>query len=305
MCLAIFAPKASLIDLDGVRRAGYTNNDGCGLIWNVPNVGLQWLKGLTTEQCIEKIQEMLANGEDYATAVHLRFATHGGKSNQLTHPFPLVASSLSAIEGDGAHMLMHNGTIPDRLLTPILSTVGDAQWRSELIAAMKANTVSDTYVLAQIMSFLTNEQMGSFLTYLTGENWSRYLLWFNGDPSPYLYSTDWKKQANGVWLSNNTSGYNGYAASYGSYYEGGTYTKVGGKPKGTSKVIDIEEPVEEGLDLESLMGYAEDYYFDGYDYFTMDGTLLMSSAQAKELLVTDEQDIFTEAELNQYSLLNG
>jgi hypothetical protein len=89
-----------------IRRESEKNDDGTGLMW-FEGKKVKWVKGLTTEEGIKLLKEI-----PIPCAIHIRNATWGGASKQLTHPFPLSTKikDLHALSGEGHAAIMHNGT---------------------------------------------------------------------------------------------------------------------------------------------------------------------------------------------------
>lgn len=141
MCIAakINAP----ISFEYLISMQANNPDGAGVAWVVDGK-LRFKRGLTAEQ----IFSMQEGGElTLPYLLHFRWATHGTKIPQLTHPFPIGARAFHGeLEGEAESVLIHNGTWPD--------------YKEWLDVAAKADpeilidSVSDTCIAAFLMQDL-------------------------------------------------------------------------------------------------------------------------------------------------------
>lgn len=68
----------------------------------------QYIKSLTAKEIFERIQTI-----ELPFAIHFRYASVGGRSPFLTHPFEISAKSELKIRGNAPKLLMHNGHISD------------------------------------------------------------------------------------------------------------------------------------------------------------------------------------------------
>lgn len=106
MCV-IFVADTTRPTADELQQAAVQNQDGIGVAWKDEQKGfVRWLKGLTLTQ----VQEM-AQSLPLPYAIHFRFATIGGKSEYLAHPFPIEYKVRLELKGrTDRGLLMHNGT---------------------------------------------------------------------------------------------------------------------------------------------------------------------------------------------------
>lgn len=105
MCVAavIFNP----IPLSWLECMENDNPHGAGVAWEHNNK-IQFVKGLTAKE-IYDMQE--AGAMSYPYLLHFRWATHGDKVAELTHPFPLGPRALlGETSGCAESVLIHNGT---------------------------------------------------------------------------------------------------------------------------------------------------------------------------------------------------
>lgn len=96
MCVIIVKPEGILIREKDLNLAWQSNHDGAGII--IPQKNPKVIKGIMT---LGHLKEILKSVDTQFCIVHLRFATHGSKTSENTHPFKA---------GD-RRWLMHNGVL--------------------------------------------------------------------------------------------------------------------------------------------------------------------------------------------------
>jgi predicted glutamine amidotransferase len=132
MCLVIVAQK-NRPTADEIEAAAWSNPDGIGIGWFSKETGLpEWRKNLTTDEAVK-----LSKKTPLPFALHLRFATHGGRHGALTHPFPITRHAGTAYRGTAKSLVMHNGVWP--------------QYLDHVTNAHMTGPVSDTRVLAHVL----------------------------------------------------------------------------------------------------------------------------------------------------------
>jgi len=100
MCVIIIKPEGKTIPAELLRSAWNQNPHGMGFaVWN----GDKW----EVQKGFMKLKDALKaiephNREDTRLIAHFRFATHGGRIPELTHPFPIEFA-------EGRGWLFHNG----------------------------------------------------------------------------------------------------------------------------------------------------------------------------------------------------
>lgn len=106
MCV-IFVADTERPTADELKQAQESNPDGIGVAWRDTRKGyVRWLKGLKLKQAQEMAQTL-----PLPYAIHFRYATIGGKSEQLTHPFPIEYKvRLDLMGSTDRGLIMHNGT---------------------------------------------------------------------------------------------------------------------------------------------------------------------------------------------------
>lgn len=113
MCV-IYACHSSIPDAEELSRGAECNVDGAGIAWidkfNTKDATVRWIKGLpSTAEAVLKVIE--SHKITLPCMIHYRTASIGGKSADLTHPFPITDRLESSITGHTRRVLMHNGHI--------------------------------------------------------------------------------------------------------------------------------------------------------------------------------------------------
>lgn len=118
------------------------NPHGAGVAWQDGNA-IRFHRGLTAAE----IFEMQESGQmTYPYLLHFRWATHGAKVPELTHPFPTgVRALLGELAGTAPEVLIHNGTWHGWY------TVGRSRMPPELRSLV--HHVSDTAVAAFLAAY--------------------------------------------------------------------------------------------------------------------------------------------------------
>ena len=107
MCVIVAIPKDGgtiplMYEFKSMER---TNPDGAGIAWIDKKTGLvRWEKGLSADG-IFKLAMVLPT----PLLIHFRFATHGGKTLALNHPFPVNKFVQTDLKGSAKTVLTHNG----------------------------------------------------------------------------------------------------------------------------------------------------------------------------------------------------
>jgi len=172
MCLIIIADSArpSATEVDA---AHLSNSDGIGVAYQQPADRLvTWEQGLTVEGTQALIPTL-----PLPFVVHFRFATHGGISRQLCHPFPVSRQVGITLQGQARELLFHNG-------------VWNQHAQFERRAKLRG-PVSDTRIMAYVLwregqaeregvAAQLATQAGK-LALFTPEGITRYGTWSEGD----------------------------------------------------------------------------------------------------------------------------
>ena len=106
MCQILYSdstnpPKDAIVD------ANHMNQDGFGYAW-VQDKTVKWSKGFSKEELTDDVIEYYLS-LSFPKAIHFRLATHGGKTQELTHPFPIKRGVPHDLQGEAKAVLFHNG----------------------------------------------------------------------------------------------------------------------------------------------------------------------------------------------------
>jgi hypothetical protein len=171
MCLIIVADTARPTDTE-INEAHLSNADGIGIAYRKPHDPLvTWVKGLTPAQAIDLVPAI-----PLPFIIHFRWATHGGTSPLLCHPFPVSRNVGVTLTGQAKELLFHNGV-----------------WSEHVQFARKAalrGPVSDTRIMAYVLwregianrdgvAMQIADQAGK-LALFTSEGVMRYGNWLEG-----------------------------------------------------------------------------------------------------------------------------
>jgi glutamine amidotransferase len=103
MCLLTFFPPGVLPDTAALRNGTVINDDGHGFAIVARNQ-LLVRRGMDAELMVEAFDALRRQHPHGPALFHSRFATHGRRSIDNCHPFP--------IGGDDRTVLAHNGVLP-------------------------------------------------------------------------------------------------------------------------------------------------------------------------------------------------
>jgi glucosamine 6-phosphate synthetase-like amidotransferase/phosphosugar isomerase protein len=157
MCIIIVAMK-NKVDEKTVREAFRVNSDGAGIAWREKNK-IRWIKGLMD---VEDLIKELKSINNFPHILHCRSATSGGRSKELTHPFPCDGITKNTVIGEAKAVLFHNGVVHnyEELLWKCANILG----RKTLNRILEYPSLSDTLVVAEIVGKLGK----NFLKLLSG-----------------------------------------------------------------------------------------------------------------------------------------
>lgn len=137
MCVAIILNEpGKRPTLEQLRAMERGNSDGAGVGWYDAEMGTcRWVKGLTAEG----LNGILDNIPRPAL-VHFRFATVGGNSPELCHPFPVSGDMDDGVIGAASEILIHNGHWSDwddyyRTFAQEVATPPKGKWSDTRFAA--------------------------------------------------------------------------------------------------------------------------------------------------------------------------
>ena len=86
-----------------LEECASANPDGAGIAW-ASGATVRWKKGLDVDGLMETLKGVKSH-----FAVHFRWATVGGKTHELTHPFVVDKGASTETSGSAPKVLMHNG----------------------------------------------------------------------------------------------------------------------------------------------------------------------------------------------------
>lgn len=99
MCVIAHCPEGVTIDWFELADAYFSNPDGCGLVWRLPNGKVRAAKGLWK---LSELERRVGKIEGTEFALHLRICTHGPVNDVNCHPFYM----------GGGNYVLHNGVLP-------------------------------------------------------------------------------------------------------------------------------------------------------------------------------------------------
>lgn len=103
MCLLTYFPAGVMPDCSALLNGAFVNNDGHGFAI-VAGDRLIVRKGFDAERLVDTFDTLRREHSDGPALFHSRFATHGERSLDNCHPFP--------VGGDPRTVLAHNGVLP-------------------------------------------------------------------------------------------------------------------------------------------------------------------------------------------------
>jgi len=132
MCLILVADTARPAASE-IQEAHLSNSDGIGIAYRKPDDRLiTWEKGLDVDAAIALTATL-----PLPFVVHFRWATHGGISPLLCHPFPVSRNVGITLTGHAKELLFHNG-------------IWDEYIQFEHRAGLRG-PVSDTRIMAYVL----------------------------------------------------------------------------------------------------------------------------------------------------------
>ncbi len=187
MCLAIYKPFGQKIDEEKLFYGFDNNDDGAGFIVSNGEKAIGMKGFFTFDGFMDRYKEY--NNGQFATAVHFRMATHGGKTKENCHPFRLTDKYLA----------IHNGILP---------------WKS-------CDDHSDTYYFCKevlrplcksghIETEKTKELLEAYIDY-------NKIVIVRSDGTPIIINESCGAWKDDIWYSNTSYEDNYYRAACGYY----------------------------------------------------------------------------------------
>jgi len=111
MCIICVKPKNKAIPSVELLNECFKNNPhGAGIMYP-QNGKIRVLKGLMDIESVLNALNQIPNAKNIPIVIHFRFATHGDKSAENTHPFPLSGdyNDLIKLDTEVYRAMVHNG----------------------------------------------------------------------------------------------------------------------------------------------------------------------------------------------------
>ena len=123
MCVILIKrPGVSMPTWNVLERCFHANPDGAGLAYTT-NGAVTFHKGLMDLDAVSDCLDELPDLTDKTLIIHFRWATHGGYSDAMTHPFTCATKKpLLALDGETSIAVFHNGIISD---VPVKANLSD------------------------------------------------------------------------------------------------------------------------------------------------------------------------------------
>lgn len=213
MCLQFYAPRKDMIKDEWIVNSFTSNPDGAGIAWRQDGI-LHFKKGLMTLAEVRRAINLIP--DDSPVLAHFRFATAGGVSREMTHPF----TPSDTLTGSGEAVFMQNGVVSGSIIQNVLDLwdEGTPEQKKEIRQRFYNNTVSDTWAIFQPLWQMPREIACDILNQLTKMNWSRWIIWYPDEETPRLIAKD-NVESDGCSFSNSAAlrdsfDYRAYLGSY-------------------------------------------------------------------------------------------
>lgn len=131
MCVILLCKKDARPDYMTLKKCQAANSDGIGVVWRTPEA-VYWKKGLTLEELVPELDR------PGSMMIHFRWASAGGVSPFLCHPFP-IGGGLK-LEGKAPVVIAHNGH------------VDTANLLKQFAGVRLDGPVSDTRIIARLIA---------------------------------------------------------------------------------------------------------------------------------------------------------
>lgn len=196
MCVAIYKPSGiAAPSIETLKSCWDANPDGAGLAWRTADDKhpLHIEKGFMTWKEFESYwnsADIVKYGGDLF--IHFRITTHGGTSDENTHPFPISNNDkvLKSLSLSCNYVMMHNGVLP---ITPDNENISDTMMLSKLIArgGFEKNTPQLMDLLEELIGSNKLAIMTSDDVYLIGD-WKKVDdVYYSNTHWQYRIATQW------------------------------------------------------------------------------------------------------------------
>lgn len=217
MCLILYSPSVGKIPQRWLTNSNSSNPHGIGVIWRDEN-GLNLKKGMRYGELLFLMDKLERKNPDTPIAIHFRFATHGGKTAELTHPFVIEKENVDLdVVSSNKNIMMHNGVVSNLALSEVMHYAGVPEERQKQLFSLMHSTgqdsYSDTKVLAETLAYVGVQQQKAILYAIAKNESSKFLIWEPEAEQPDLFSSAFTNR-DGIWLSNTYSVENSYKSTY-------------------------------------------------------------------------------------------
>lgn len=139
MCIICLKPVKRAIPAPEMITACFMNNpDGAGIMYP-ENGEIRIIKGLMTIQSVFEALKAIPDPKSIPIVIHFRFATHGAKSAENTHPFPLSGdfNELRVLDHYVKSAIVHNGIMHQYGSNS--ASLSDSAFFAKLLSGLKTN----------------------------------------------------------------------------------------------------------------------------------------------------------------------
>ena len=195
MCIICLKPVKRAIPAPEMITACFMNNpDGAGIMY--PETGeIRIIKGLMTIQSVNEALKAIPDPKSIPIVIHFRFATHGAKSAENTHPFPLSGdfNELRVLDHSVKSAIVHNGIMHQYGSNS--ASLSDSAFFAKLLSGLKTNKAIERAIEA-------HKDYGKFVVMVAdGENKAKIIrvgdfikfkgcFWSNGGFRRSVYITE-------------------------------------------------------------------------------------------------------------------
>jgi hypothetical protein len=185
-----------------LNEANKCNPHGIGFAW-VENGRVKYDKGWQDSQ-IDHVIKVFSE-KPYPKAIHFRLATHGGRSMEMTHPFPITKLSAPSLAGTTSSVIFHNGVWTDYNGLLIKGIVGGT-----IPKKVMSTPMSDSRAMAVLAGNFGEDFLdlldftGEKVLLMKGDGqYYSYGHWYDGDPDEnpdekrptWYHSNSWLSKA--------------------------------------------------------------------------------------------------------------
>jgi len=141
MCVAVYNKEGVLIDRETLSKCADANSDGMGFLALVKGEFVYFKTLNDFDEFYQRYEELRKKNENIPIALHFRLATHGGKSEEMCHPF---------IFGDTG--FVHNGIISG--VGTHLAKSDTYMFGEEVIKTLPKDWLGNRFILEMVGDFI-------------------------------------------------------------------------------------------------------------------------------------------------------